>query len=99
MSPLRALGHVGRALFDRLGAHPHDLPIVAVEVVEAALVHEPVIHRILGGRGPGVQRRVGEGVDRFPAVGGDADDRLSTRASAIGLEAKSAKRDSAISIT
>jgi len=54
-------------------------PQMAVEVVEAAAVHEAVVRRIVGGRAAGGECRVGELVDGLAAVGRDAQDRLGAR--------------------
>src|ERR1700743_2874994 len=65
-------GELGRPLLDRDRVHPGDLPVVAVEVVEAALVHEAVVLRIFHGTGPGGRRGGEQRVDFLAARGADA---------------------------
>src|SRR5215204_1875172 len=63
-------------LLDGLRVHPHDLPGVAVEVVEATAVHEAVVLWVASRRRAGVGRGVGERVDAIARLGGDAEQRL-----------------------
>jgi len=53
---------------DRLRIHPHDFPMVAIGVVEAPAVHEPVILWVLGVLSAGGDRLVDHLVDLRAAV-------------------------------
>src|ERR1700710_1274961 len=57
--------------------HPHRLPDMAVQILEAAAVHEAVILLLARLAAAAGERLVGDLVDRGSAVGGDADQDLA----------------------
>src|SRR5262249_47021243 len=63
--------HAGRtglsAFLDMARVHPDEFPDVTVEVVEAASIHEAVVHRLLRFRSTRLQRRVRKLINFRPA--------------------------------
>ena len=59
---MEAADHLG-TLLRRRRVHPHDLPAVAVEVEEAARVHEAEVLGVIGLGAAGPQRSGGNRID------------------------------------
>jgi hypothetical protein len=73
---VRALLFRERRCPQRTRVHPDDLPEVAVEVLEARAVHEPMVHRLIRRLTTGRKRLVHELVDLLAAFGRQRENRF-----------------------
>src|SRR5215475_13073614 len=72
-------------LFGHAGIDAEDVPVVPVEVAEAAPVDETLVVRLIGGQAAGRQRSVGELVDPLPALDLQLHDHLAHGSGVWGL--------------